>query len=114
MDRIIITTPNELKAVILEVLGDYLRPKPVAEKLSNTLSLEEAVSFLNESGYPISKGTIYQLTSKNQMPFGKFGNKLIFERKELLSWAQGQIIKVTDDSDALASLISSANKKMKR
>lgn len=51
------------------------------------VTLETAVEFLRENGFPTSKAKIYKLTSCNQIPYSKYGNKLVFSRIKLLAWA---------------------------
>ncbi|HEX4373187.1 MAG TPA: helix-turn-helix domain-containing protein, partial [Puia sp.] len=64
--------------------------KVLAEKSSTTIiedkeimSLLEATKFLNRS-----KQTIYQYTSRNEIPFYKMGKILNFSRKELVEWLE--------------------------
>lgn len=116
MDPIIVITPNELKSLISAALREHftLSNNPT-EPVSDTLSLSDAINFLKENGYPTSKGKIYQLTSQGSIPFGKYGNKLVFSRKELLIWASEKICKVKTmigQSDPTITIRDSANRKI--
>ena len=42
------------------------------------------MELLREQGYPTSKAKIYKLTSTNLIPYRKYGNRLVFSRRELL------------------------------
>lgn len=113
MDKLVITSSEELKMLIGEVIQLYLKDvQKQNEPLPDTLSLESALQFLNENGYSTSKGRLYQLTSQGIIPYGKYGNKLIFSRKKLLTWAETQTIQVTENTDGVVALNKSANKKM--
>lgn len=87
MEKIIITTQEELKALIYEVLEGYFKNKELERKMetSDSLSLDAAATFLTERGYPTSKTRLYRLKA---IPFGKYGNRLVFSKKELLEWAE--------------------------
>lgn len=109
VERLIITSPEEIEDIVRKVIKDYMSPKPIPVR--DVISLTEAVAFLNESGYPTGKGTIYKLTSANKIPYKKYGNKLMFSRKELQVWVQGQVVNITDTSSASISLVKSASKR---
>lgn len=47
------------------------------------MSIEKAAQMLN-----FKKNTLYDMTSKGTIPFKKRGNKLFFERDELLAWVR--------------------------
>lgn len=46
---------------------------------------------LDEYGMPTSKAKIYKLTSAGEIPHRKYGNKLVFSRKELQEWMNEQM-----------------------
>lgn len=90
MGDIIITTPEELKAIISEAMANAVPQVSNPKDLPDSITLETAVQVLEEFGFPTSKAKIYKLTSSGAMPFRKYGNKLVFSRKELLNWAEQQ------------------------
>jgi hypothetical protein len=70
------------------------------------------LELLRENGYPTSKGKIYKLSSANQLPHRKYGNKLVFSRRDLLAWAESQThIKPDGRSDAVLEIAKSACRK---
>lgn len=91
MERIIITTPEELTALIREVFKELQSVKP-EKAVSENLDLKGAIELLNQNGYPTSKGKMYQLTHRQQIPYKKYCNKLIFERRKLLEWASAHAV----------------------
>lgn len=90
MMQIVVTSAEELKAIIRDVLSEQTEPTTTGVQ-SDNISLNKAIELLNEWGYPTSKAKVYKLTSTNTLPCRKYGNKLIFSRKELLKWVDTQI-----------------------
>lgn len=39
---------------------------------------------------PVARGTLYQYTSKGKIPHYKLGNRLVFERSEILAWLKSK------------------------
>lgn len=99
MERIIVTTPEELKTIIAEALDERIKKgqKPHKE-ISDSISMEDALIFLRDNGYPTSKAKLYKLTSTDRIPYKKYGIKLVFSRKELLQWAESQTIRFNYNS----------------
>ena len=111
MSTIIVTTPEELKAIVNEAIAEFL-PKPQLREIkSDHISLNSAIELLTENGYPTSKAKIYKLTSSEEMPHLKYGNKLVFSRKELLEWAMSQTKHVGNHSKIALNLAKSARRK---
>lgn len=110
MDKIILTTREELKEIILEVLQEHFPREEKAEP-SDTLSIEEALEFLKDNGYSTSKATIYKFTSQNSIPYGRYGKRLVFSRKSLLKWAKDQVIDMSENNEGILAVIKSANRK---
>lgn len=90
MMQIVVTSAEELKTIIRDVLSEQTEPT-VTGVQSDNLNLSRAVELLNEWGYPTSKAKIYKLTSTGAMPCRKYGNRLIFSHEELLKWVGTQI-----------------------
>lgn len=90
MMQIVVTSAEELKAIIRDVLSEQTEPTATGVQ-SDNINLSKAIELLNEWGYPTSKAKIYKLTSTGAMPCRKYGNKLIFSCEELLKWVDTQI-----------------------
>ena len=113
MTAIIITEETQLRAIIQEELSRAIpTATPVKEEV-DSITLESAVTFLAEQGYPISKAKIYKLTSSEDIPHRKFGQKLVFSRKDLLQWAESQSKPRNSKLEAIQTLAESAKRKIK-
>lgn len=110
MSQIIVTTPDELKAIITEVVSSAMPVASSPKELPDSITLETAVKVLDEFGFPTSKAKIYKLTSTGNMPFRKYGNKLVFSRKELLYWAEQQAKTPHNPSDVLENIYKSVKR----
>ena len=56
------------------------------------LTRNEAAEFLNESGYPTTKGSLQKLASVGGGPaYEIFGNKALYKPKNLISWAESRL-----------------------
>lgn len=63
----------------------------IVRPIHDTISLADAMKMLDEYGMPTSKAKIYKLTSAGEIPHRKYGNKLVFSRKELREWMEVQM-----------------------
>ena len=116
MNQIIVTTPEELRAIVSETVSQTLAGLThthTHKELPDNLSPDAAVEALEQHGFLISKARLYKLTAKGEVPFRKYGNKLLFSRKELLSWADNLARRVNDKSDAALTIAKSANRKLR-
>ena len=110
MEQIIVTTPDELRAIINEAVLGVL-PKQVSQPQIDTITLNDALELLREHGYPTSRAKIYKLTSAGTIPCKMYGKKLVFSRRELLAWAENQTKPKRDLSDISLTLARSARRK---
>lgn len=112
MENVIVTTKEELRAIIIEAVNSCRRSDSAnnVQHVSDNLTLDGAVSFLHENGFPTSKAKLYKLTSSKKIPFRKFGLRLVFSRKALLQWAQSNTFGFNDD-DGMSAVIEDANRK---
>lgn len=86
--NIILTTPEELRAIVSETVSQSLAGFTQPKNEPDNLTPDVAVEVLERHGFLISKARLYKLTAKKEVPFRKYGNKLLFSRKELLTWAE--------------------------
>jgi hypothetical protein len=110
MNQIVLTTPDELRAIISEAVSGVM-PKQVAQSQIDTLSLNDTLDLLQEHGYPTSRAKMYKLTSSGAIPCKTYGKKLVFSRKEVLAWAENQTKPKNDQSEVLLTLARSARRK---
>ncbi len=98
MTNIILTTPEELRAIVSETvsqsLAGFTQPRNEPDNLTPDVAL-------------------YKLTAKKEVPFRKYGNKLLFSRKELLTWAENLAKRVNDKDEAALAIAKSANRKIR-
>lgn len=111
MSNLIITTPEELRAIVKEAISGLITQSSVKESLPDTITLTTALELLAEHGYPTSRAKVYKLTSSGAMPHRKYGNKLVFSRKEVLEWASKESIRVGDHAEAVLSIARSTRRK---
>jgi predicted DNA-binding transcriptional regulator AlpA len=110
MEKIIVTTPDELRAIISEAVSGVI-PKQVAQTRIDTLSLNDTLDLLQEHGYPTSRAKMYKLTSSGAIPCKTYGKQLVFSRKEVLAWAENQTKPKRDFSEVSLTLARSARRK---
>ena len=96
MNQIILTTPEELRAIVSESVSQTLAGLTLPKDEPDNLTPDAAVGVLEQHGVLISKARLYKLTAKGNVPFRKYGNKLLFSRRELLVWAESLARRVND------------------
>ena len=113
MNQIILTTPEELRAIVSESVSQTLAGLTQPKNEPDNLTPDAAVGVLEQHGFLISKARLYKLTAKGDVPFRKYGNKLLFSRRELLSWAESLARRVNDKGEAALAIARSANRKLR-
>jgi len=91
MAGIIVLTEEQLQEAIYKGVSRYFSTNKSVEELPDTVNLDNAQNTLEEFGFSTSKAKLYKLTSTGNIPHRKYGNKLIFSRKELIDWAKQQL-----------------------
>ncbi len=112
MSNIIVTTSEELRAIVSEAVSRVLPKQAAPQPPIDTITLNDVLKLLEEHGYPTSKAKIYKLTSTGKIPCKTYGNKLVFSRKEILQWAENQTRTKHDSSKVSLILARSARRKM--
>lgn len=113
MKEIIIVSPEELAALVEKSVSSALESSKPHKAEPDPMDLNNAVRFLREQGYPTSKAKIYKLTSSGHIPFRKYGNRLVFSRKELLAWAERQTVAPDNHSESVLAISRNAGRKLK-
>lgn len=111
MSSIILTTPEELRAIVSKAISDALPKQSSSQVKIDTMTLNDTLVLLKEHGFPTSKAKIYKLTSTGKIPCKTYGNKLVFSRKEILLWAENQTKSKHDLTEVSLSLTRSARRK---
>ena len=107
MTNIILTTPEELRAIVSETVSQSLAGFTQPRNEPDNLTPDVAVEVLERHGFLISKARLYKLTAKKEVPFRKYGNKL------LLTWAENLAKRVNDKDEAALAIAKSANRKIR-
>lgn len=111
MSTIIITEEDKLRSIVQEEVSKLLPTNQPTKPEIDTMTLESALTFLAEQGFPVSKAKLYKLTASNKIPCRKFGQKLVFSRKDLLNWAESQTKIKDNKEETLLTLARSARRK---
>lgn len=116
MENIIVTTPAQLQSIITDAvnaiipkLADFRRKNEPAE--TDGMNVEDTARFLTEQGIPTTRATLYNHVYKNTIPYKKFGRRVVFSKKELLTWIESRTVHSEDRRAAALRIAESANRK---
>lgn len=101
----IVISREDLVDIIKEAFGTFIgifKTSPIEPP--DSIDLDSTIELLKEHGFHISKAKIYKLTSADKIPYRKYGNRLLFSRKDIIAWAQGLVETKPDQSDTLLAL----------
>ncbi|WP_170871912.1 helix-turn-helix domain-containing protein [Pontibacter indicus] len=104
--ELIVTTPERLEGIIRLAIGNALNTKARTKQKSDRCTLKDALLITG-----LSKSKLYKLTSTNKIPNKKYGNRLIFSRRELLEWVESHTVNEFDSDTVSIVLARSARKK---
>ncbi len=85
-DIVVITSREDLKALLKEVLAEIVPLEEPSETQSDLVDCNGLIAFFAENGYKTTKNQIYKMTGQRAIPFMKVGSKLLFSKKELANW----------------------------
>jgi hypothetical protein len=111
MNNIIVAEEDKLRAIVHEEVSKLYQIKQEPKTEIDTMTLTDALTLLAEYGYILSKAKLYKLTVSGNIPCRKFGQKLVFSRKDILSWAEGQTKPKRDFSEVSLAFARSARRK---
>lgn len=111
MSNIIVAEESKLRAIVHEEVSKLFPVKQEHKAEIDTITLTNALVLLQEHGYPMSKAKLYKLTANSSIPCRKFGQKLVFSRKEILLWAENQSKPKDNTSEIIKTLARSARRK---
>jgi len=100
---------------IENLLLDIKHP-PIKNRETQTepekINKDQALLFLESKGFIVSKSLFYKSTSLHEIPCTRFGRRLIFTQKDLITWAESRCKpQNTRMSEVSKTLIDSANRK---
>lgn len=94
MENLIILSKKDLE----DMLKKASMSAEIIEPRKSALNIDEAVEYLNDSGFKISKSTIYKNTMDGTIPFQRFGKRrLVFKADDLDQWLESKISIENDD-----------------
>ena len=87
MSKIILTTEEELEALVRRVLNEVLQPLLLSANTGGINAADEIMTIKQVSELlQLSVQTIYGKTSARVIPHYKKGKKLYFKREEVFEW----------------------------
>ena len=111
MNQIIVAEEEKLRAIVHDEVSKLFQVKQPPKTEIDTMTLSDALTLLAEYGYILSKAKLYKLTASGNIPCRKFGQKLVFSRKDILQWAENQTKPKNNQSEVLLTLARSARRK---
>lgn len=109
------SSENDLRAIVREEVRAALSPKGRAPQpeAREVLNLEGALRLLDELGVPLTRKTVYNLTTDRAIPYRKNGRRLVFSRRELTAWVDARMVAPSESRKA-AALRLAQNANLKR
>ena len=91
LNDLVVLQRSELDRIMKEAVEKALKLRAPEKKM---LNMDEAVAYLNESGVPISKSTVYKNTMDKTIPFSRFGDRrIVFNVEDLDCWVEDRLAK---------------------
>ena len=108
MENLIYLSKKDLE----EILKKASMSAEGTEPRKSALNIDEAVQYLNDSGFKISKSTVYKNTMDGTIPFQRFGKRrLVFKADDLDQWLES---KISIENDDIAINVAKAAKRKGR
>ena len=105
---LVVLQRSELDRIMKEAVEKALKLRAPEKK---RLNLDEAVAYLNESGVPISKSSVYKHTMDKTIPFSRFGGRrIVFNVEDLGRWVEDRLAK--RENTVTESVRQSARRRM--
>ncbi|WP_159468012.1 helix-turn-helix domain-containing protein [Dyadobacter sp. 3J3] len=103
--ELIITTKEELASVIQDAIKELLANYNVGNSppKQKWLNIADALKHINNRGIKISKGTLYSMTHKKEIPFLKSGIHVVFDQEELDEWIKNRVARKSTQQDPVAA-----------
>jgi excisionase family DNA binding protein len=100
---------NRIKIAVMDAIADA-NTRTAPESLPDRITLKAACEISGQS-----KSQIYKLTMANEIPFQKFGRKLVFSRKALIEWMESRTITPLNAGDGMeAGFKKTAQKRLNK
>jgi excisionase family DNA binding protein len=102
---------TELEQIISDTVTKCLEAKlsPLQPEIPDRCTLIDACEITG-----LGKAAIYKAVGKKEIPYSKFGSRLIFSRKELVFWVESHTLPSSSPDDEMtANLVKSAQKHLR-
>ena len=96
---------TEFKNCLRESIEE-IKSIPIPAPLPDRIELLEACEITKQS-----KSQIYKLTMLNDIPFQKYGKRLVFSRKSLLAWMEKRTNSAPEAVDVMTDRLAKSAKK---
>jgi len=114
MENVILTTPEQLASIVEMSIKRVLDSMPgwhIPQKHQpERMNIEQASEYLSENGFLLSISGLRKFVFNKEVPYQKFGGKVIFNRSELLDWASSRISSNKKENAAASTLAISAKR----
>lgn len=109
MNTILQVEKNDLQEIIRECVRQaIIEARPTLPEQSERIGMAEAMKMTG-----LKESAIYKRTMKGEIPFQKFGKRLVFSRKQLNEWIESRTkSKHSPDYIMTENLAKSAQKRM--
>ena len=97
---------QSLRRIIREELSMVVPENIGKNEFPNQMTHQQAVEYLTSMGHPITRATLYRLSSTGGIPYSKCGKRNIYSRQALDSWIAENLQKVEPQQDKMRSIIS--------
>ena len=89
---------------VKKALADIPQSEPI--EISDRLNVDQACQLLNRT-----RSWIFKKTMLKEIPFGKFGSRLVFSRKELEAWMESQTIPAENPGEVMSDRLAETAKR---
>lgn len=93
MENLVVLKRGDLEDLLKQVAANMKAEAKAEPARKLKMTLDEALIYLNEQGFPMSKSTMYKHTMSGTIPFSRFGErKILFDVDELDQWISKRLI----------------------
>lgn len=113
MPEYVFTSKEELMEIVREAVSDIFQKKQEQKPIIDTIDFNSTLKMVNELSYKMTKSQLYKLTSQGEIPHMKFGNKLVFSKKEILEWLRNKTTRPQNKEEVLLKIQKTLRSKKK-
>lgn len=95
---------NHLPYKVDQIYKELIELKSILQKKNKSptehaqcLDITGVIKYLGEQGYKLSLSTLYKFTAERKVPHSKFLGKLIFNKTDVITWAETELKKKRDE-----------------